>query len=64
MFQFPGLPPLCLWVQHRVTGYYSRRVAPFGDLRVYACLRLAVAFRSLPRPSSAPGAQASTVRPF
>jgi hypothetical protein len=27
-------------------------VAPFGHLRFYACLRLLVAFRSLPRPSS------------
>jgi hypothetical protein len=64
MFQFPGLPPLCLCVQHRVTEYYSRRVAPFGHLRVYACLRLTVAFRSFLRPSSALGAKASTVRSY
>ena len=39
------------------------RVAPFGDLRVDDRLRLAGAFRSLPRPSSAAGAKASTVCP-
>src|SRR5437899_1892144 len=31
---------------------YPRWVAPFGDLRVEACLRLTGAYRSLPRPSS------------
>ena len=40
-----------------------RGVAPFGDLRVKACLRLTGAFRSLPRPSSPSCAKASTVRP-
>src|SRR5262245_32793213 len=38
-------------------------VAPFGDLRVKACLRLTEAFRSLPRPSSPSCAKASTVCP-
>ena len=42
---------------------YPRGVAPFGDLRVKACLRLTGAFRSLPRPSSPSCAKASTVRP-
>ena len=28
------------------SGYCSRRVAPFGDLRIKACLRLPEAFRS------------------
>jgi len=37
---------------------YLRWVAPFGYLRVDGCLRLSAAFRSLPRPSSAPGAKA------
>ena len=45
-------------------GYYSIRVFPFGDLRVNACLQLIVAFRSLPRPSSALSAKASTVCPY
>ena len=42
---------------------YPRRVAPFGNLRVKACLRLTGAYRSLPRPSSPSCAKASTVRP-
>ena len=37
-------------------GGLLRRVSPFGRLRVTACLRLSVAYRSLPRPSSAIGA--------
>ena len=36
----------------RVTGHYSRRVAPFGHPRIDARLQLPEAFRSLPRPSS------------
>ena len=40
---------------------FSCRVPPFGYLRIGACLRLPVAFRSLPRPSSAYGARASTL---
>ena len=39
------------------------RVAPFGHPRVKGRVRLAGAFRSLPRPSSPPGARASSVRP-
>ena len=46
-----GRPPAC-------------RVAPFGHPGVEAHLRLAPAFRSLSRPSSPPGAKASTVRPW
>ena len=40
----------------------ATRVAPFGCLRIKACLQLPAAFRSLPRPSSPPEAQASSVR--
>ena len=36
-------------------------VSPFGYHGIYACLRLPHAFRSLPRPSSALGALASTL---
>lgn len=43
---------------------YSRRVAPFGDLRIFSRLRLPADFRSLPRPSSAVSAKASTVCPY
>ncbi len=44
--------------------YYFIQVFPFGYLRVSACLQLVVAFRSLPRPSSALSAKASTVCPY
>ena len=64
MFQFPGLPYYTYLVQYSMYGYYSIRVFPFGYLRVYACLQLVVAFRSLPRPSSALSAKASTERPY
>ena len=47
-----------------VTEHYFRRVPPFGYPRIYACLRLPVAFRSLPRPSSAISALASSLRSF
>ena len=42
---------------------YARGVAPFGYLRIYGCLRLPEAFRSLPRPSSLTNAKASSVCP-
>ena len=42
-------------------GPSVRRVSPFGDLRFFACLRLPVDYRSLPRPSSALGAWASAL---
>ena len=37
------------------------RVAPFGNLRINTYVRFPVAYRSLPRPSSAYGAWASTL---
>ena len=37
-------------------GPSTRRVAPFGNLRIYTCLQFPGAFRSLPRPSSPPKA--------
>jgi hypothetical protein len=64
MFQFPGCPPHRLWIHLWVTGHDPRRVSPFGYLRLDACLRLPVAFRSLPRPSSASGARASSLCSF
>ena len=39
------------------------RVAPFGDPWINAHLRLPTAYRSLSRPSSAPSAKASALRP-
>ena len=40
------------------------RVPPFGHPRIKGRSRLPAAFRSLPRPSSPPGAKASPVRPL
>ena len=45
------------------TGHDPGRVPPFGNLRVKGRLRLTAAYRSLPRPSSASYAKASTVCP-
>ena len=45
-----------------MTGQCPGRVPPFGYPWIYACLRLPMAFRSLPRPSSAISALASTLR--
>src|SRR5690625_4700856 len=35
-----------------MTGHDTRRVAPFGNPGIKACVRLPLAYRSLPRPSS------------
>ena len=40
------------------------RVSPFGNLRIKGCLRLPEAYRSLPRPSSAPDAKAFPLRSY
>ena len=64
MFQFSGLPLPALYIQARVLRHDSQWVSPFGYLRIIACKRLPEAFRCLLRPSSAPCAKASTVRPF
>ena len=55
MFQFPGFASHL----HGMTGCNTRRVAPFGHLRITACVPLPGASRSLPRPSSPLCAQAS-----
>ena len=59
-----AVPPVYLWIQYTVTGRYSCRIAPFGHLRINARLQLPAAFRSLPRPSSAPSAKAFTLCSF
>jgi hypothetical protein len=64
MFQFPGCALHALWIQAWILPHYGQWVPPFGHLRINACLQLPEAFRRLPRPSSAPSAKASTVRPF
>jgi hypothetical protein len=63
MCHFPGFPPPALCVQTGVTRHDPCRVSPFGDPCFKARLRLHTAYRSLPRPSSAFGAKASTIRP-
>ena len=63
MFQFPRFPLSSLCVQDGVTGHDPSRVSPFGHLRIKVCSRLPGDFRSLPRPSSALGAKASTPCP-
>ena len=63
MFQFADLPPSGLYIQPAVTGHYPGRVSPFGHPRINARSQLPEAFRCLPRPSSAPGAKASTPCP-
>ena len=59
-----AVPLLYLWIQYRMTRHDSSRIAPFGYLWIDACLRLPIAFRSLLRPSSAPGAKAFPLRPL
>ena len=60
MFQFPGFASSTYVFSER---YPCGWVAPFGYPRINACSRLPVAFRSVPRPSSPPGAKASTECP-
>ena len=64
MCHFPRFPPRILCVQMRVTGHYTRRVSPFGNPCFIVRLQLHTAYRSLPRPSSAFGAKAFTIRPY
>ena len=52
------LPVLC--IQTGVMPHYRHWVAPFGDLRIKACVPLPEAFRSLLRPSSSDVAKAFT----
>ena len=59
----PLVPLLRLFIHLRIPRHYSRWVSPFGNLRIYDCLHLPGAYRSLPRPSSALGAKASALPP-
>ena len=54
MFQFPGFA-----LHKGVTVVADRRVSPFGHPGLIARVQLPPAYRSLPRPSSPPCAQAS-----
>ena len=62
-FTSPGFALMRYFIHTPMTGHYSRRVFPFGHLRIKACLQLPEVYRSLPRPSSPINAKASTVRP-
>ena len=56
MFQFPSFPFYDYVFIIEYTGF-SLCEFPHSDIYgSYACLQLTIAFRSLPRPSSAPGA--------
>jgi hypothetical protein len=64
MFQFPGFAsyyPIFSGNGDRSSTY---RVSPFGYLQIIAYLQLPEAFRRSLRPSSAPSAKASSVRPY
>ena len=41
-----AVPLVHLWIQYTMTGHDSSRIAPFGNLRINAHLRLPVAYRS------------------
>ena len=59
MFQFRRFPSQAYFIGLAMHGLDSMRIAPFGYLRINSCLPIPAAFRSLPRPSSAPDAKAS-----
>ena len=58
------VPYVRLWIHLTSTVLSHRRVPPFGYPWLYARLQLPMAFRSLPRPSSALGAKASALCSF
>ena len=41
-----AVPLVYLWIQYTMTGHDSSRIAPFGNLRINAYLRLPAAYRS------------------
>ena len=58
------VPHVHLFYSMHVDRVLLCRVSPFGNLRVKGCLRLTAAYRSLPRPSSAPDAKAFPLRSY
>ena len=66
MFHFPTFPLHALYIQARVTGlYYSPVGFPHSEiLGSQFGYQLPEAYRRFLRPSSAPGAKASTVCPY
>ena len=63
MFHFPAFPPRALCVQARVAEFYSAGFPHSEILESQLGCQLLEAYRRLLRPSSAPGAKASTVCP-
>ena len=62
-FSSPGLPSSAYSVGQMIFSHDGEGVSPFGHLRIQAYLQLPEAYRCSSRPSSAPSAKASTVRP-
>ena len=60
-FSSPGSLLKIYVFNFKVMEHYLHRVSPFGHLWIIVCLPLPTAFRSLPRPSSAVGAKASSL---
>ena len=58
------VPSVTLCIHVTVTALNDRRVSPFRYPWINACLQLPMAFRSLPRLSSALGTKASTLRSY
>ena len=57
----PRVALVQLWIHCTITAHYCNCVPAFGYPWVCGCLLLTMAFRSLPRPSSAPIAKAFTL---
>ena len=58
------VPLINLFIQLMIYRLDSVWIAPFGHPRINVCLPLPEAFRSLPRPSSAPDAKAFSLRSY
>ena len=63
MFQFPEFALLIYEFNQQCMASTAIRVTPLGNPRIKRCLLFPEAYRSLPRPSSLPGAKASALRP-
>ena len=63
-FSWLRVPLACYVFTDQATFDQKCGVSPFGDLWILAYLQLPRAYRCWSRPSSAPSAKASAVRPF
>ena len=59
-----AVPLIYLCIQYMILGYEPKWIAPFRNPRINVYLQLPVAYRSLSRLSSAPGAKAFALRPL